>query len=78
VWRIDNRVTSRGKDGAELVDGVGGFEREAEMQKPRRMSAVSRTSTVARPLEQLRANAAEVERAAPKVGRSSFFAESGS
>ncbi len=67
VRLLEHPVASRGDDTAELVDGIGGPEREAEVHKPRRQRIAGHTPAAARPLDQLQADAAEVQHACTKT-----------
>ena len=68
VRRLEHPVAGRRDSAAELVDGVGGAERKAEVHKPRRPPDAGRTSAAARPLQHLQADAAEIQHAAAKTG----------
>jgi hypothetical protein len=67
VLPLSPTATGSGKYPTELVDGVRGSEREAEVQKPRRSPVSGRSVTAARPLEHPQANATEIEHTAGKT-----------
>jgi hypothetical protein len=60
VRPLEHPVASGGDDPAELVHGIGGPKREAQVHKPRRHRVVGRTFAAVRPLEQIQADAAEI------------------
>jgi hypothetical protein len=68
VRRLKHPVAGRGDDAAELVDGVGGSECEADVAKPRQLLVAGRSFAAARQLEQLQADAAEIQHAAANTG----------
>src|SRR5262249_38698385 len=58
---LEDPITGRREDAAELVDGVGGSECEPEVQQSRRLPLIGRTVGLVLPLEDLEADAAEIE-----------------
>jgi hypothetical protein len=65
VRRLEYAVAGCAKYPTQLVDGVGGSEREADVPKPRRPPICRRVAAV--DLDDLQADAAEIEDAARKM-----------